>query len=224
MLAMISNITRRITCGLLLIISFESLANTTPNSCNYHFEHYEKEFDLPKNILSSVSIVETGKWDKNKKSMTAWPWTVNNAGKSYFFNNKQEAVLFVSELIVKGQRNIDVGCMQVNLKHHPYAFENLYQAFEPKYNIAYAASLLKKLYINSASWVSAIAQYHSGEKHRGINYAQKVLKQWYKKSDAKPTSSDTLSLAHKKSFRAPGRNPIKYKNRRKLLTNEIGKA
>jgi hypothetical protein len=219
---MIHTITRKIILWLLLIINFNAEADSFANSCSHHFEQYEKEFDLPKNLLSSVSIVETGRWDKNKKSLNSWPWTVNNAGKSYFFDNKQEAIDFVSTLIMKGHRNIDVGCMQVNLKHHPYAFENLYQAFEPKYNIAYAASLIKKLHSNSASWVSAIAQYHSGEKDRGINYAQKVLNHWYKKSEISSKTSQ-LTASNRKIFRTPGRNPIKYKNRNISSINKVGK-
>lgn len=216
-------LTNKIILGLLLIIACKSEASHSFNSCSHYFERYEKEFDLPQNILSSVSIVETGRWNKNQKSLTSWPWTVNNSGKSYFFETKQEAIKFVSELITKGQRNIDVGCMQVNLKHHPYAFENLYQAFEPQYNIAYAASLIKKLYSNSASWVSAIAQYHSAEKDRGINYAQKVLNHWYKKSEIKHTRANAPTTPSSKVFRAPGRNPIKYKSRNKSPIIQVGK-
>ena len=54
----------------------------------------------------------------------AWPWTVNQAGKSFYLKSKQEAIAKVKELQAQGHTNIDVGCMQINLAYHPDAFEN----------------------------------------------------------------------------------------------------
>ena len=215
---------RRFLSAFFLVLSLSAQAEEHQGKCTAHFETYEREYDLPKNILSSVSLTETGRWNKTNKTLGSWPWTVNHSGKSYFFNNKNEAVEFVSSLIIKGYKNIDVGCMQVNLKHHPFAFENLYQAFEPKYNVAYAASLIKKLYVNSDSWVSAIARYHSGDKQRGINYATKVLKQWHNKSDESNRKPNENLNASRKIFRMPGRNPLRLKNDKASIINSFGKT
>ena len=51
----------------------------------------------------------------------------------------------VRKLQRRGVRNIDVGCMQVNLRYHPKAFKSLGQAFDPRANAAYAAGFLRKL-------------------------------------------------------------------------------
>ncbi|HJO71542.1 MAG: hypothetical protein QF450_07035 [Rhodospirillales bacterium] len=58
-------------------------------------------------------------------------------------------------LSARGVRNIDVGCMQVNLLYHKDAFATLEEAFEPASNAAYAARFLKDLYATSGSWSAA---------------------------------------------------------------------
>ena len=58
-------------------------------------------------------------------------------------------------------RNIDVGCVQVNLMHHPAAFADLGQAFDPSANVAYGAWLLATLRDATGSWERAVALYHS---------------------------------------------------------------
>ena len=43
-------------------------------------------------------------------------------GKDRFFSSKAAAITAVRKLQADGVRNIDVGCMQVNLKYHPKVF------------------------------------------------------------------------------------------------------
>ena len=45
----------------------------------------------------------------------------------------------------QGVRSIDIGCMQVNLMHHPNAFATLDAAFDPLANALYAARFLTEL-------------------------------------------------------------------------------
>ena len=80
-----------------------------------------------------------------------------------------------SVLKEKGVRNIDVGCMQINLFYHPNAFDNLEQAFDPLTNTRYAADFLTNLYKNNGSWNLAIERYHSGNTTRGTKYRKAVI-------------------------------------------------
>ena len=80
-----------------------------------------------------------------------------------------------SGLKKKGVRNIDVGCMQINLFYHPNAFDNLDQAFDPLTNTRYAADFLTNLYKNNGSWNLAIERYHSGNTTRGTKYRKAVI-------------------------------------------------
>jgi hypothetical protein len=130
---------------------------------------------FPKNTLLALGIWESGRIIKKYKKPIAWPWAVNLEGRSHYFENKKEAVDFVKKNIRLEKRNIDVGCMQVNLKHHPKAFRSIDRAFSPKHNVEYAASFLAKKYKQTKSWDKAIAHYHSSNEDRGDRYKNKIL-------------------------------------------------
>ena len=67
-------------------------------------------------LLFAVAIAESQK-KINDHSFTAWPWTLNVAGKAYYFDTKKEAVDFISTSIQDGVKpvKIDVGMFQINL-------------------------------------------------------------------------------------------------------------
>ena len=94
------------------------------------------------------------------------------------FASKQQAVDAVRALQAQGVRSIDVGCMQVNLMHHPNAFASLDAAFDPTANALYAARFLNSLYGISGSWVQATAAYHSQTPAIGADYQQRVMARW----------------------------------------------
>jgi hypothetical protein len=98
--------------------------------------------------------------------------------------SKKEAVVKVKQMLEDGLTNIDIGCMQINLHHHPDAFLNLNDAFEPKNNIEYAANFLIQNYNQSQNWQQAIAFYHS-KGSVGQDYAMQVLKKWSDYSENK---------------------------------------
>ena len=63
--------------------------------------------------MLSVSLTESGRKIKNGEFIS-WPWTINRKGKGKFFDNKVTAINYVKEY-TKKEKNIDLGCMQVNL-------------------------------------------------------------------------------------------------------------
>lgn len=75
-------------------------------------------------------------------------------------------------------KNIDVGCMQVNLHYHPNAFDSLDTAFDPAANARYAAELFSKLRKRNRSITRAVAHYHSTTRARNVPYKKKVMKFW----------------------------------------------
>ena len=144
--------------------------------CSKFFSHFEKKFNIPSNTLHSIALKESGKKHKTRKITIVWPWTVNVEGKGYHFNTKKEAVNFVRKQIIRGRESIDVGCMQINLRHHLQAFNSLDQAFEPDYNVRYGAEFLRSKYDQLKSWHKAIAHYHSATHSLGSKYKQDVVK------------------------------------------------
>lgn len=133
---------------------------------------------LPAHLLAAISKVESGRWDASQGAVSAWPWTVTAGDEGRFFPTKAAAIAEVQALRAQGRRNIDVGCMQINLKHHPEAFADLEAAFDPAQNVGYAARLLLRLRQEARSWTKAIAFYHSRTPKFNGPYRLKVFRAW----------------------------------------------
>ena len=148
------------------------------SKCSRYFAMYEDVFHMPNNLIKAVAITESGKYVKSAGRPMAWPWTVNAQGRGYHYANKREAIKAVAEFRAKGIKSIDVGCMQVNLMYHPEAFHNLEQAFEPKYNIGYAAQFLRDKFTQARTWQAAVGLYHSGVAELSKDYVKQVYSTW----------------------------------------------
>lgn len=148
--------------------------------CQQAVKHAEVSRALPRNLLAAISFAESGQWDAEKQEIIAWPWTVTSGGKGHYFPHKQAAIAFVRDLQRQGVRNIDVGCMQVNLHYHGDAFDGLEAALDPKTNTLYAAKFLAQLHRDKKSWSEAIRRYHSGDPERGNAYRERVVNFWTK--------------------------------------------
>lgn len=136
----------------------------------------EKVYQIKQHMLTTISNVETGRWDADKKQKYAWPWTVNAQGKGSFFNSKAEAVREVKRLQAQGVKSIDVGCMQINLAYHPDAFANVEDALDPHKNAEYGAKFLKNLYENNGKdWIKAAMAYHSSIPTKALKYKKKIV-------------------------------------------------
>ena len=146
--------------------------------CARYFQIYEKQNHMPSNLLRAVSVTESGRWSRELNKLVAWPWTINVGGRGYHYNSKKEAINAVLKLKKKGKTSIDIGCMQINLKYHPEAFDNLEQTFEPKFNIEYASSFLKDNYEKTGSWEGAIRRYHNINPKHSNKYIARIYQTW----------------------------------------------
>lgn len=147
---------------------------------------------MPRALLVSVSMAETGRLDPKTRKTRPWPWTINAEGQSFYFDTKREAVAATKRLLQAGVRSIDVGCMQVNLRYHPDAFSDLYDAFEPLTNVTYAAQFLKRLHGQTGSWPKAVANYHSELVSRNRPYFAKVIRIWANERDRVAALTEAL--------------------------------
>jgi len=154
-------------------------------TCNQQVKSQERAKGIPRHLLSAISLAESGRWDKNNKANVAWPWTVTSGGEGRFFDTKEEAMAEVEFLLTDGTRNIDVGCMQINLHYHADAFETLSDAFDPKTNTAYAAKFLSTLKKTTGNWIDAAGRYHSTTPKKKQRYLKKVLAFWNEKRGLK---------------------------------------
>ena len=146
--------------------------------CRAAIAQAERAGGIPPQLLAAIGRVESGRRDPTSGSFAPWPWTVNAEGQGYFFDSKAEAITAVRKMRADGMRSIDVGCMQVNLMHHPNAFASLEAAFDPMQNATYAAKFLNDLHAQTADWPKATALYHSANPELGEPYQRKVLAAW----------------------------------------------
>ena len=118
----------------------------------------EKHYALPRKLLFTIGVVESGRPDPVTGRVTPWPWTIDVNGTGYMFPTKAAAIQAVQTLQAAGVRSVDVGCMQVNLMHHPDAFASLDEAFDPSANTQYGAHFLSALYRETGNWPRAAAE------------------------------------------------------------------
>ena len=146
------------------------------NSCEKTIESIELQTDIPKGLLLGIGKAEAIRKINNKYII--WPWTINHAGKSMFFDTKKQMRNYVSKNLKKNDFNIDVGCMQINIKWHKNNFKKIVDMFEVGPNISYAASFLLQLKKKHGSWDKAIKHYHSSDPKKNIPYLIKVKSFW----------------------------------------------
>ena len=138
----------------------------------------EDRLGIPSNLLSAIALAESGRWDPARQKSVSWPWTVYAEGHPHYPATKKSAIATVRSIMARGVRNIDVGCLQINLYYHPVAFASLDEAFDPAANTAYAGNLLLRLQNTHRSWSRAIAFYHSATRKYAIPYLRRVQQLW----------------------------------------------
>ncbi len=138
----------------------------------------EREAGIPAGLLQAIGRVESGRRDPVTGRFAPWPWTINAEGRGMYFPTREAAIAEVRQLQARGVRIIDVGCMQVNLHHHPNAFPSLEQAFDPLTNARYAARFLGELNATRNDWARSAGHYHSQTPERAEPYRARVLAAW----------------------------------------------
>ena len=168
---------------LLLVVSVMAYAappqgDSAAMLCEQAIARAEVIGHTPSGMLAAIGQVESGRPDPRTGAMRPWPWTIDADGVGQFFATKAQAVAAVAALQAEGVRSIDVGCMQVNLMHHPDAFTSLDQAFDPIANTTFAVRFLNTLYRSTGSWPKTIAAYHSDTPRTADDYQRRVLVTW----------------------------------------------
>ena len=185
--------------------------------CRQLTQKIESKFSVPKKLLSSISLIESGR--STNGILRPWPWTLNVSGKPYYFKSKNKMMIFLRSKISLGISNIDIGCMQINYKYHFQNFKNLEEMVDPYFNVKYAAIFLTKLFDRHKSWNKAISFYHSSNPKRMKNYLNKVLIFWnkerqkkysFKKLDFEKTKNHLNKENKIKFFKNQFKNEKKY--------------
>jgi hypothetical protein len=156
-----------------------SLAPATPSvACLAAIASAERQWPLPEKLLGTIALVESGRPDPVTGRTMPWPWSIDVEGVDHVYPDKATAIAAVQDLQAAGVRSIDVGCMQINLLHHPNAFASLDAAFDPTLNVAYGARFLEALHGEFGNWAQAAAAYHSRTAEIAQDYESRVMALW----------------------------------------------
>lgn len=182
-----------------------SPGDSASSLCLQAIHHVESHTDLPKGLLHAIARVESD----------LWPWAIQANNKTHRPPTKEAAKKLVLSLLGQGVKNVDVGCMQVNLKAHAIDLDN---ALDPHENVAYAANYLTKLRRKSPNHFIFAANYHSRTPHHHTLYKRKLLRAWLRHLKGilsnhgktghhppMPGPQETSRL----SYNGPGRTPLK---------------
>ncbi len=150
------------------------LSNDPWDACARAIAAADQNSGLPPGLLGAIARVETGRRTPTG-GIQPWPWSFNAAGEGRYMATRVEAVAEVQARLAAGTRSIDIGCMQINLLHHPTAFPSVEAGFEPATNVAYAVRFLRTLHAQTGDWAQATARYHSATPERGLIYHQRVM-------------------------------------------------
>lgn len=138
------------------------------NDCTKYIISAETQYQIPRGMLMSIALVESGKKGK------PYPWAVNVGGKTVYSQDRAAAEKRIKDKKGGLRRNAMVGCMQLSVFYHKKAFSQVGQMFKPEENVMYAARYLTKHYKRYGSWTTAIKRYHGGTRLQNRSYACKV--------------------------------------------------
>ncbi len=160
-------------------------------SCLPEIAKAERRYKIPDGLLVAIALTESGRRDEETGIFTPWPWTINSHGQGAYFDTVDAAAAKTAEMLAQNNGLVDVGCMQVDLYHHPHAFQTLLAAFDPETNVDYAAQFLTELKAKNGSWFAAVAAYNAGIPELGAEYVARVLYYW----KGLKTSEATVQIA-----------------------------
>jgi hypothetical protein len=127
--------------------------------------------------LYALALVETRRqWSDGL--VRPWPWTLHTPAEgALYFPSYEEALIKLRAVLASGEKNVDVGMLEVNWRANAYRLPDPAQLLMPKNNIAIAAQIYGEcLSRNARDWMRSVACYHSPRAELGIPYATSVLK------------------------------------------------
>lgn len=136
--------------------------------CLAYLPAAEQYHGIPRGLLQSIAIVESG------RKGVPHPWTLNIGGAPVYDPDYNTVARRLYALMQSGQRNVDIGCMQINARYHAHRFAHPLHLLDPRTNVFYAGYYLRELYQETGNWTTAVARYHSSSLSRQVGYVCNV--------------------------------------------------
>lgn len=132
------------------------------------------ETGVPLPVLTAIMGAETGRAPDGGSAPEPWPWALQAGGRAYWPADAHQARATLAALVAQGQRNIDIGCFQINLRWHGAAFASAADMLDPLANARHAAAYLRRLHTETGDWRRAAGAYHSRDPARAEAYVRRV--------------------------------------------------
>jgi len=137
------------------------------------------EQGIPHTVLYAVALTESATQIDKGDLYRPWPWTLNVAGRGYFFDSRLEAWRALTGWLREGQRSIDIGLMQVNWRYHQKRLGTPWEALDPYHNLRVGAAILQECYETRQDWWSSVGCYHApANSNRADRYRRRVVSHW----------------------------------------------
>ena len=137
------------------------------------------ERGIPESVLYAVALTESGKQVASADVYRPWPWTLNVAGRGYFFESRLAAWQALTDWLAQGERVIDIGLMQINWRYHAERLGTPWQALDPYHNLRVGAGILQACYTQRQDWWESVGCYHApANPERAERYRRQVRSRW----------------------------------------------
>ncbi|MGB0498712.1 MAG: lytic transglycosylase domain-containing protein [Rubricella sp.] len=162
-----------LTRAVILFILLAGPAQASAEACLSAARAAADRHGIPRDVLVALSLVETGRTRAGR--FEPWAWTMNVAGRGFWFDSRAEAEAHARQTLATGQRSFDVGCFQLNYRWHAQNFASLSAMFDPVANADYAARYLLSHYAVTGNWPQAAGRYHSRTERFMRRYARRFV-------------------------------------------------
>lgn len=137
------------------------------------------ERGIPHTVFYAMALTESGKQVELVDDYRPWPWTLNVAGRGYFYDSRVAAWQALTALLERGKRSIDIGLMQVNWRYHHQRLGTAWRALDPYHNLRVGARILQDCYMNERDWWASVGCYHApADPQRARQYRRRVAARW----------------------------------------------
>lgn len=145
------------------------------------YRFFAEQGSIPHSLFYAIALTESGKQIKPKGVYRPWPWTLNIAGRGYYFDSRLAAWRALTNSLRAGEQSIDIGLMQINWHYHHERLGSPWQALEPFHNLRVGARILQTCYATRKDWWASVGCYHSpSNPQRAEQYRRRVESRWQK--------------------------------------------
>jgi hypothetical protein len=132
-----------------------------------------QEYGIDPHLLYSIALVESmSLWSDGK--IRPWRWALNVDGKSYYPKTREDAANIISANMSSAS-NIDIGAMQISLRHHKDKVQCPLDLLDIENNIRVGAQILRVALDSTDNPIIGIGRYHSWSNSKAKEYGRKVF-------------------------------------------------